>query len=122
MSAIAFPCRLEKGLGRFRRLTESEEIAQSVRLILTTRRGERPLRPDFGTDLDQFAFEGINTTIKNLICREVTSSLLEWEPRITDVTIDFPPSRKENQLLVQVTYHVMHNGQSGQITVPLDKR
>ena len=62
MPAMRFPCRLEPGLGRFGTLSEAEEIAQSVRMILTTRRGERPFRPKFGSRLSQYAFEKLDTT------------------------------------------------------------
>jgi len=122
MAAMAFPCRLNGGLGRFRRLTEAEEVAQSVRLILATRKGERPLRPAFGTDLDRFAFEGVNNTTRNLLRREVTAGLLEWEPRITDVQISFDHRPEEGTLYVQVDYRLVRSGQSGRVTVPVEER
>lgn len=89
MAAMKFPCRLEPGLGRFQPLDELEEIAQSVRLILATRRGERPLRPQFGARLDRFAFEGMDTTTRTLIRQEVVAVLQAWEPRIWNIQVDF---------------------------------
>lgn len=115
---MAFPCRLDMGLGRFGRLAEREEIAQAVRMILTTRPGERPLRPEFGTNLDRFAFESMNTTTRNLIRREVTSSLLEWEPRITGVEVELHWGTR-GELLANVSYELASGGQGGQVDVPL---
>lgn len=119
MNAMTYPCRLNAGLGRFHRLTEAEEIAQSVRLILTTRRGERPFRPEFGTRLDQFAFEIVNTTTKNLIRQEVQSALRMWEPRICNIEVDFDHRPEEGALLVNVSYQLLRDGQTGMVTVPL---
>lgn len=110
MGAMAFPCRLESGLGRFRPLTELEEIAQSVRLILTTRRGERPFRPKFGTRLDLYAFEAMDTTTCNLIRQEVISSLQAWEPRIWNIQVDFGHRPEEGRLIVSVSYEVRKSG------------
>ncbi len=119
MYAMTYPLRGDEGLGRFRRLTGPEEVAQSVRLILTTRRGERPARPKFGADLDRFAFEGLGTTTQNLIRREVIAALSRWEPRALGVEVAFRPCPEEGKLFVDVSYHLAVTGQRGQAVVPL---
>ncbi len=119
MPAMSFPCRLESGLGRFRSLTEAEEIAQSVHLILSTRRGERPFRPRFGTRLDQYAFEGMNTTTCSLIRQEVVSALQMWEPRIRNIQVDFDRRPEEGRLVVLVSYEARRSGISGSEAVSL---
>lgn len=110
MAAMAFPCRLETGLGRFRPLTELEEIAQSVRLILTTRKGERRFRPKFGARLDQYAFETMDTTTCNLIRQEVVAALQTWEPRIRNIRVEFDHRPEAGQLAVLVSYEVRRTG------------
>lgn len=110
MAAMAFPCRLESGLGRFRPLSELEEIKQSVHLILTTRRGERPFRPKFGANLDLYAFEMMDTTTYNLIRQEVISALQTWEPRIWNIRVEFDHRPEEGQLMVNVFYEVRRTG------------
>ena len=122
MAAMAYPCRLAEGLGRFRTLTEAEEIAQSVRLILTTRQGERPYRPDFGARLDRFAFENNETTTQNLIRQEVVVSLQTWEPRVEDIEVDFDYRPEEGILLANVSYRVRLSGAPGRLTVSLTSR
>lgn len=110
MAAMGFPCRLESGLGRFRRLSELEEIKQSVHLILTTRRGERPFRPRFGVNLDQYAFELMDATTCNLIRQEVIAALQMWEPRIWNIRTEFDSRPQEGQLVVNVFYEVRRTG------------
>jgi len=119
MAAMSFPCRLEAGLGRFRPLTELEEIRQSVRLILTTRKGERPFRPKFGANLDQYAFELMDTTTCNLIRQEVISALQTWEPRIRNIRVEFDHRPEEGQLIVSVSYEVRRSGITDSQPVPL---
>lgn len=113
MAAMRFPCRLEPGLGRFRPMDGLEEIAQSVRLILATRRGERPLRPRFGARLDQFAFEGMDTTTRTLIRQEVVAVLQAWEPRIWNIRVEFEDGPEAGLLVVRVAYQVRRTGAAG---------
>lgn len=119
MPAMAFPCRLEAGLGRFRPLSEAEEIAQSVRLILSTRKGERPFRPKFGSNLSLYAFESVDTTLRTQIRQEVIAALQAWEPRIRNIQVDFEPNRNEGRLIANITYQLRHGGISGQATVTI---
>ena len=110
MATMGFPCRLESGLGRFRRLSELEEIKQSVHLILTTRRGERPFRPSCGDNLDQYAFELMDATTCNLIRQEVIAALQMWEPRIWNIRAEFDSRPQEGRLVVNVFYEVRRTG------------
>ena len=114
---MAYPVRLETGLGRFRSMTESEEIAQSVRMILLTRRGERPYRPKFGARLDRFAFESMDTTIRNLIRQEVVSCLQTWEPRIWKIEVSFEDGPQTGEWIVDVRYQVRSTGTRGNARV-----
>lgn len=120
MGAMAYPCQLETGLGRFRTMTEQEEIAQSVRMILLTRRGERPYRPDFGARLDRFAFENMDTTTRNLIRQEVVACLQTWEPRIWQIEVNFRPEPQEGRLIVNIQYQLRTGGIPGDTQIELD--
>ncbi len=120
MPAMRFPCRLEPGLGRFGTLSEAEEIAQSVRMILTTRRGERPFRPKFGSRLSQYAFEQLDTTLCTQIRQEVVSALQTWEPRIWNIRAELAPEREDGVLTVSVSYEILQSGVSARVSVPLD--
>ncbi len=117
---MTFPPKTDRGLGRFRRMTLEEEVAQSVRLILTTRRGERPLRSKFGADLDRFAFEGMGATTQNLIRREVIDALTRWEPRAEDPEVTFQPREEEGRLVVNVSYRLAATLQRGGVGVELN--
>lgn len=119
MAAMRFPCRLDAGLGRFRTMTEAEEIAQSVRMILGTRPGERPFRPKFGADLDRFAFEDIDTTAQTLIQQEILGALRQWEPRIWDIEVGFVQRPDDGVLEVNVSYRIYRSDLPGQVSVRL---
>ena len=119
MAALSFPLKLDAGLGRFRRLTESEEIAQSVRLILATNRGERPYRPKFGSRLSQYAFEPVSTTLKTQIRLEIISALQAWEPRIWNIEVEFDPDMNDGALIANISYQIQHSDQTALVRIPV---
>lgn len=120
--AMAFPTRLEAGLGQFRGLEAADELSQSVRMILLTRKGERPLRPDFGTQLERFAFEGTSTTTLNLLRQEIVSALQRWEPRIFHIEVTFDHDAENGVLTAHITYEARRTGARGYASVPLQSR
>ena len=77
----AFPVGLDLR-GRVALTTGFESIERAIRLILQTARGERVMRPDFGSGLQALVFEPLNTTTIALVKHRVETALITWEPRI----------------------------------------
>jgi len=67
------------GLGRV--VQGLDDVAQCVKIILTTPKGSDPLRPTFGADLWQYVDAPISA-VRAQIVREVTEAVTLWEPRI----------------------------------------
>ena len=96
----AFPVRTD-ATGRVALVTHDREIEESIRLILGTAFGERPMRPDYGCAIHDYLFAGVDSDIAGRMAMAVRSALVRWEPRIavTDVTIQFDP---ENTALIYI--------------------
>jgi phage baseplate assembly protein W len=84
-----------------------EDIRESIRIILGTRRNERVMRPDFGAGLEDFVFEPVGPTTMEALKQRVKDALIDWEPRIdverVDVATD--PALRD-RLLVSIDYRV----------------
>lgn len=87
-SGWAFPVRVD-ATGGIALVSGDVEIAESIRLILSTGYGERPMRPDFGCGIGEFVFAPVDAGTAGRIAYEVRISLERWEPRIelTDVLV-----------------------------------
>ena len=87
-SGIAYPMRIS-ATGGIALVSRDEEIAESMRLILGTSPGERPMRPDFGCSIHDHVFAPADTSTIGMIAFEVRLALGRWEPRIEvlDVTV-----------------------------------
>ena len=88
----AFPVRTD-ATGRVALVAHEREIEESIRLILGTAFGERPMRPDYGCAIHDYLFAGVDTEIAGRMALAVRASLLRWEPRIDvlDVQVGFDP-------------------------------
>ncbi len=86
----AFPPSFDNRSGINKMVSDAEDIAQSLRLILLTAYGERIMRPEFGSNLFNTIFGSINSLTINKISRYINQSVLEFEPRVTlnNVEID----------------------------------
>ena len=64
-------------------MAEREHVVErSIRLILGTAYGERPMRPEFGCGIHDHVFGSVDVTTAGQLAYEVRASLERWEPRI----------------------------------------
>jgi len=100
-------------------VTEEEDIGESLRILLSTRPGERIMQPDYGCGLHTMVFESIEestiTELKDIIERAV----LFYEPRITLEGIDINTEDElEGRLKIQLNYTVRKTNTRSNIVYP----
>ena len=82
----AFPPQVNDQ-GRITLVDGYDEISQAIHIILNTARGERVMRPDFGSRLYELVFAPITVETMALARQYVDEALAIWEPRITVLEI-----------------------------------
>lgn len=105
-SGWAFPLSTD-ATGGIALVTRERELEESIRLILGTAFGERPMRPDFGCGIHDYVFSPLDTGTASNIGYEVRLALARWEPRIdvADVEVTFDPV-DTSTLYIDVHYSV----------------
>ena len=102
-------------------VTEDEAVRQAVLLLISTRPGERLMRPDYGCDIFQLAFSPNDDTTAAIAIHYVRQALLRWEPRIDIVSLD---SRRDpanpTLLIITLEYQVRATKTNEQIELALD--
>lgn len=87
--------------------SHEDNIRESVGIILRTYRGERVMRPDFGTSTPDYAFAPSNYALKESIAYELREQLVLLEPRISEIRVTCEePAGHDGALVVQVEYTV----------------
>jgi hypothetical protein len=77
-----FPPTFDRVLPGVQMLEEEADIASSLEVLLTTAQGERVMLPQYGCNLEELLFEGLDTRMKTLMADKVESAILYHEPRI----------------------------------------
>lgn len=105
-SGWAFPLRTS-ATGSIALVSHDRELEESIRLILGTAFGERPMRPDYGCAIHDFVFSSVNADTMTRIGVAVRESLIRWEPRVqvrdVIVTVD---QKDQTVVYIDVRYSV----------------
>jgi phage baseplate assembly protein W len=84
-----------------------ESVRQAIWIILSTARGERVMRPDFGCALDELLFAPNDATTRGMAESAVREALLRWEPRIDVLRVAASADGPQRErLLIGVDYRV----------------
>ncbi|MEE1927543.1 GPW/gp25 family protein [Streptomyces sp. TRM 70351] len=104
----AFPLRTS-ATGGIGLVSGDREITESIRLILATAPGERPMRPEFGCGVHDYVFAPADENTAGALAYEVRRALDRWEPRIEVTEVDVVLDRQEHgTLYIDVRY--VHRG------------
>jgi phage baseplate assembly protein W len=102
-----FPVQVDATTGRMLMSEGEEDIAEAIRVILLTSRGERVMRPDFGSGLRNFVFRSMDGTTLTLLQSDLQKAIMVWEPRVRNVAVQaaLDPSRP-GLLQIRIQYVV----------------
>lgn len=109
---IKIPIRLGN-TGFFEQTFSSLDEAKSNLInLLLTRKGERPMQPEFGTNIYNHLFDPITGDISNKIEQEITDAVSFWLPYIelTKVEADIDSTNIENNKInVRIGFGLRRN-------------
>jgi phage baseplate assembly protein W len=103
---IAFPMRVDH-TGSIALSTGAQDIDGSIIMVLSTAKGERLMRPQFGCTIWDQLFDPVNANTLGRMAQGVRDALSQWEPRIEveEVEVTADPERQE-RVLIGITYRV----------------
>jgi phage baseplate assembly protein W len=103
---IAFPMRVDH-TGAIAMTTGAEDIDRSIVMVISTAKGERLMRPQFGCTIWDQMFDPINANTLGRMAQGVRDALAQWEPRVEvdDVVVSDDPLN-DGRVLIDITYIV----------------
>ena len=114
----AFPMGTD-ATGSIALVTRDREIEESMRLIIGTAPGERPMRPEYGCAIHDYVFATIDADTAGRIASEVRASLVRWEPRIevqgVDVSVD---PKDQTRAYIDIRYSVGNTNDPRNLVFP----
>ncbi|MDX5332726.1 MAG: GPW/gp25 family protein [Gammaproteobacteria bacterium] len=104
--------------GAIAMVSESASVRQSLLLLITTRPGERVMRPDYGCELYRLAFAPNDATTHGLAIHYVRRAIERWEPRVDVLDVDATANREASHRMdVWLSYRVRRTLQQDALTV-----
>ncbi len=104
--------------GELRIAAYEESVRQSIWLILSTAKGERRMRPDFGCGIHDLVFSTNSAATAGRVVSEVRDTLLRFEPRIDVREVEVKPSGDGEVLVINITYEVRATNNAFNLVYP----
>jgi phage baseplate assembly protein W len=102
----AFPVGVD-ARGRIALARQERDVEEAIEIILLTPRGQRAMRPEFGSQLHTLIFAPNTTTTAALASFYVQEALGQWEPRIEVERVTAEPDPNEPaRLLITIEYTI----------------
>jgi phage baseplate assembly protein W len=99
-----------KGVFSLSYTTEDQAISNLTNLLLT-RKGERYMQPNFGTDIYDSIFEQNTEVLADSLESSLQDDINFWLPYITLINVDvFRDVRNENALNIRIVFRVTNVG------------
>lgn len=103
---MKFPPQVDFVSGRFVTSENEQSVKESIYLILMTQKGERLMRPKFGSRTSGYVFSESNLTMTQIMAHELENDITHNEPRVQDVEIEMDYDSRPGCLLVHIRYTV----------------
>ena len=105
--------------GKIAQARYEQRVEESLYLILSTAKGERPMLPEFGCGIHELTFSPNSPGTIALVAQSVRKALTSFEPRIDVLDIDVEsPAEQRNLLLIRVSYRIRANNAMGNLVYP----
>lgn len=109
--------------GRIDMVEEHASVRQALLLLLSTRPGERIMRPNYGCNLHRLIFAPNDETTAGLAIHYVRQALARWEPRVEILHLDAsrpPDDAGAARLEIFLEYRVLATQRADVLTYPFD--
>jgi len=114
----SYPLRVD-GRGGIAFSRRDMGIEESIHVILSTAKGERRMRPNFGCDIHNIIFAPNTAATWGLAAHYVEEALGWWEPRIEVTEIDPQPDPQDtSRLLINIKYRIKATNDARNIVYP----
>lgn len=103
---IKFPIEVNRATGRFCMSRGEESVREAVYTILMTQKGERFVRPEFGSRILSYTFMDVSDTRIHMMAKELKDTIEEQEPRVSQVEVEAEPRLEKGCLILHVSYRI----------------
>jgi phage baseplate assembly protein W len=98
-------------------VVDDDAIRQSLLLLISTRPGERVMRPTYGCNLHQLVFSPNDDTTAGLAIHFVRQAVARWEPRVDVIAVETARDDEDpTRLEITLQYRIRATQAPGEVT------
>ncbi|MCR5748238.1 MAG: GPW/gp25 family protein [Lachnospiraceae bacterium] len=105
-TGMKFPPQIDPATGKFVTVSGNQVVKEAIYLILMTQMTERFVRPNFGSNIMSYAFMDTGTTMMSILRTSISQTILEQEPRISDLDIETEYRANQGAIIINLNYMV----------------
>lgn len=109
----------QDGQGGLKKAINADAIKTSIHNCLNTRKGERVMFPEFGSDIDEQLFNANDKDLMEYLARQARDIVERWDDRAKVTSIDFTATANKNEIDMVVFYRIVGNDQIFQMLISL---
>ena len=98
---------IDRQTSDFKKEYDVDAVRNSVINILTTKKMERRMLPEFGASLEQLLFEPITDLTSERIRKVIEEALNNWEPRVEVTAINIKADEDNMMYNIIVEYNIL---------------
>lgn len=102
-------------------LRDLDAVKQAVKNLVLTNYGERPFRPRLGSNVTSYLFEPVSHITAMTIREDIKEVLAEYEPRITDVTVQVDDDIDRNAYRVTIGFRIINEPEVQEVDFKLEQ-
>lgn len=114
----SFPPTFVRGSSSLILVKDTEDIQQSLRILVGTALGERVMRSDFGCNLDSKIFDPMEPAFNTLVTEIIRRAIILYEPRIELDSVDLFVDNLGGRIDITVSFTVISNNTRSNIVYP----
>lgn len=102
-----FPVKFNSHIKGINLVSNAECIAQNIKMLLSTRQGERPMFPNYGHQLYTMIYEQLDQTLIYRVKEHLEYIFMIYEPRITLEEIHIETHEDEDHTILINLYYLI---------------
>ena len=118
----SFPPEFNKSQKEVEMTTDVDDINNSLKILLSTRPGERVLFPKYGCNLEKMLFKPLNLSLTTEMTETIKKAIMLYESRIEvlDVVLD-NSEELEGKISINIDYEVRNTNTRRNMVFPFYK-
>jgi len=103
------------------RKVNEESVKESIRNLLLTDKGERPMQPRLGGDIRRLLFDNMTSATLTIIKQVVEETIRNYEPRAQLIGVDVRSTIDDNAVQITVVFNVINSEDDITLTTTISR-